>query len=589
MSPIRHPIPLASASQVSRPPTAAEALALIGTWGDLSVTRRRELAVAVRLLGRITGRQLEAIALTPETLGPAIFGAPAARLGITQGSLYTYRNSLRAVLRRLRIIDSRAQGSGQFRLGAWTDLLMLAGDRHATIALTRFARWCDGRGLAPDAVTSDVVAEFINDLGARHLVRSPREHAAALVRTWNRCAQTRPGWPSARLALPPTDRRYTLAWEKFPKTLQADVKAFHARLTARNRSRFFTAAAGPPQPLRPATIRRRMDDLRYAAGALVRSGTAPRTVKRLADMLAPDNLAALLDWLDIRGGCHDSAHLGSIAATLQVVARHHLKLDSVALQEVEDLLAQARPPKQKTMTEKNAARLRALENPRSRAALLHLPTELMRRAQALEAAGQVKRAAWLASIAAAIEILISCPIRLHNLAHLRIGAHLQRAPLARAPFTDIIIPEEETKNGVRIEWPLSADTARLLATYSQRYRPSIAKPGSDWLFPGRDTPDRPRAPIGFSAAIAETIEDAIGVRVHPHLFRALAAAITLEASPGAIEEVRQQLGHRTMHTALTYYMTLNPRAAARRLDERVARQRKESRIAAGAFFRKGRS
>lgn len=564
-------------------PTAAEALIAIDSWTDLTSTRRPELAVAVRLLGRITGRPLEAIRMEPSVIAPAVFDTATARIGIRAASLYTYRCSLRAVLRRLGIIASRARG--QDLADDWSSLLALAGDRHATMALTRFARFCGARKIAPADVRDATVEAFINDLTQSQLMRSPRQHAAALVRTWNKCAETRPGWPSTRLTLPPTDMKYTLAWTAFPEDLRYEVAAFQARLEARSAGTLFSAIDGPPRPLRRATIARRMHDLKFAVGALVQAGTPPEAITGLDVVMRPENLCALLEWLYARGGNKVGAHLGSISATLLVVGRHHLRFSGALLKEVEEILRNAKPPKQREITPKNAARLREAEVPRIRAALVHLPRELMRRAAALKSAGQAKRAAWLASVATAIEILLARPLRLENLAHLQLARHLVRAPQARAAFTDIIITEGETKNGVRIDWPIGSDVAAVIDDYVRDFRPLIATGTSTWLFPSRDHSDRPRSPGGLSKAISGTIYEAIGIRMHVHLFRAFAGALALEDNPNAIEEVRQLLGHRTMATALQYYTSLNARRAARRLDERLTRQRKITRLAAAAFFR----
>lgn len=87
------------------------------------------------------------------------------------------------------------------------------------------------------------------------------------------------------------------------------------------------------------------------------------------------------------------------------------------------------------------------------------------------------------------------------------------------------------------------------------------------------------------------IERTIGVRVHPHLLRHFAAWLFLKHNPGAYEAVRRLLGHRSLTTTLAAYTGLEADAAAKRLDDVVLQERKDSRlIAAGAFNRgRGRS
>jgi integrase len=74
---------------------------------------------------------------------------------------------------------------------------------------------------------------------------------------------------------------------------------------------------------------------------------------------------------------------------------------------------------------------------------------------------------------------------------------------------------------------------------------------------------------GIMAAIAERV----GVTVNPHLFRAFVGCLILEDEPGALEDIRLLLGHKTLATALAYYVYINPKLAARRIDAVLRRAR----------------
>jgi integrase len=234
------------------------------------------------------------------------------------------------------------------------------------------------------------------------------------------------------------------------------------------------------------------------------------------------------------------------------------------------------------MTPKNTARLRALEDPAVQAALLRLPQRLILLATRMrdgwtDAAGyhppQPCRAAWLASIAVAVEILTCCPLRIANLVGLRIGVHLQSAGGQRGRFTHLVIEPHETKNGARIEWPLERQTAELLALYVRDFRPLLAPPGTDWVFPSREHADRPRDKASFGTAITHAIHEHVGVPMHPHLFRGFAGGLILNDNPHALDDLRAVLGHRGFETALRHYRAASTRGAAERLNRLVAGRR----------------
>lgn len=143
----------------------------------------------------------------------------------------------------------------------------------------------------------------------------------------------------------------------------------------------------------------------------------------------------------------------------------------------------------------------------------------------------------------------------------------------------IHIPGEETKNGrIGVEVVLAQDSVQLLRDYIEHFRPLGANAKSAWLFPHRDDADRARSPSGFSRAIADAIENHLGLRVNLHAFRAFAGAIILAANPHAIDDVRAILGHSGFETAMIYYCRNTQRGAAKRLSSEIASKRQSSRL-----------
>ena len=237
------------------------------------------------------------------------------------------------------------------------------------------------------------------------------------------------------------------------------------------------------------------------------------------------------------------------------------------------------------LTKKNKQRLRALMQSLPRAMLLHLPGELMKRANAAE--GKPVKAALLAMYAVALEILLICPLRRGNVVGLRLDVHLHRPDPRKSRITHIFLPAAEVKNDEDIEWPIPPESARLIETYIRRYRPHLATGSTPFLFPG-NRQDRPRCAQGIATWLSKAISREIGIDFNVHLARHFAAWNFLRQNPGHYEAVRQILGHKNIQMTMDYYVGLDVDAAARRFDAVVLGERHASRKMATHAFRKGR-
>ena len=171
--------------------------------------------------------------------------------------------------------------------------------------------------------------------------------------------------------------------------------------------------------------------------------------------------------------------------------------------------------------------------------------------------------------AVAIELLIMAPVRLGNLARLRIGTHLL---IGREGGMTVVLPREEVKNGMPIEIALPAPSVRLIALYLSSHRPGLAASDSAWLFPGRGG-GAPKTASSLHDQIKRCIAARCGLRFNPHLFRHLAAKITLDANPGAYGQVQRILGHKSINTTMSYYTGAETQAAFRHYDALVMKTR----------------
>ncbi|MGC2080246.1 MAG: site-specific integrase [Xanthobacteraceae bacterium] len=154
--------------------------------------------------------------------------------------------------------------------------------------------------------------------------------------------------------------------------------------------------------------------------------------------------------------------------------------------------------------------------------------------------------------------MLYIPIRIKNLAGLRIDRHLQTF----GDRTFLSIASDETKNAVAIDRELPAQLARQIEIYIRKYRPVLLKTPSPWLFPGENGGERPAG--GFGQQIADFIAKEVGVVLTPHQFRHLAAKLYLDQHPDGFETVRRLLDHKSIETTMRNYRELEAALASKR-------------------------
>src|SRR5689334_18998085 len=259
---------------------------------------------------------------------------------------------------------------------------------------------------------------------------------------------------------------WTLPLAAFPASFRDDVQAWLARLAGRDS----LAEDGPDRPLRAASVQTRPMEIRMAASALVLAGTPVEQIRGLADLVQPEPFRAVLRQLLERYG-RPTPGLHHLGVALKAVAQHHAKLPQKEMDQLRKLcrLVQVRHT---GLTRKNRDRLRPFDDPVLRDRLVTLPAELMRRAD--RPGHHPRKAALDAQRAAALEILLMAPLRMANLAALRLGTHVLFSGRGRDERAVLVVPAEEVKNGVDLEFPLPPESARLIRRYADRFLPTLA-------------------------------------------------------------------------------------------------------------------
>ena len=590
-------------------PSFTEVIAMIPNWADLSKTRRRDMASAIRCVARITGRELTNLRCDPGELNPLIFQRSAAACGLGLSRYQTILSLLRAVLRRVGRHALPARGEAG--LGAeWRGFLERLPPKGALRAgLRRLARWSDLHSIIPVNLNDGDLALFLEQDRQTRISAAIHDQGRNLARAWNSAIQLQPDPTCFKgVSAPPKREPYTFPLTDYPNSFQDDVQAFmderrrferkhHAtdEQGGRGNLRFRLPAGGPfsapkvpgrqrRRKWKSSTVNSRTFSIVQAAAALVRTGTPIGQIQHLRDLVQPlAHAQRILEFFDNGVLRSEGGQIGQIGEVLRQITECHTDIPDGDRVAINEWAKEVRPPRQREMGPKAYACLKALIQPRARAVLLHLPGELVRRSKEDGLSG-IERAK-LVRLAVAISILTHIPLRISNLCGLNLTTHLVRLDGTKSP-SHMIIEGDDTKNEEPIRCEIPAGTARLIQLYLDQHRGVLAPEGNIFLFSGRD--QKAYSISAMRSAFEDTVERETGVEVYPHVMRHFAGWVLLKHHPGGYELVRRLLGHRDIATTQAFYLGLEADTAVRLQDAAVLKECKETKLLADAAFKRNR-
>ena len=606
--------PSAPCAVVPAPPapaTLAELAQRVASSTHLTLQARRDVQSAINRTAQILGLPASAARCDIRWLNERLFEHPPAayRLG---GS--AFKELVSRLRRALRLAGLHAEYFyGEAGLGAaWHDFLAQVVVMPRRAGLRGLARFADGHGIAPHAVDDAVLARFIEHDSAHRLGSNIIGQGPRLAVAWNKAVQQQPATQRyQRLRAPQRRIAYTQPIETLPQSFQDDLATFVARfqpliargaqfgassdtrrvmLSAMNPWTMPVAIDGrrPPRrlrPWRPATHDSRVFSIRQAAAALLASGTQREALTNLAVLVQPvSNAHTILSFYLGRANGAPGSQREAIAKVLMLIARHHVAVPDADLDQLAAWYSELKAPRQFEMGRKARECLRRLAAPRARAILLALPEHLavLARQNTLK---PIEQARYMRA-AVIIELLLRCPMRLSNLEHLHLKQHVLRLDGPRR-VTHLAIEAFETKNNEPLSFPLPRASADLLQRYLDDYRPILAEPDNMFVFPGQG--QNPLSSDQLRADFQAKVEGATGVQVYPHIMRAFAGLIFLEAHPGQYETLRRILGHKDIETTIRHYTGLERESAFKMSDQALLAQRHATRaLAAQALRPKGR-
>jgi Phage integrase family. len=537
------------------PQTLADVIDLLTEDTGLANRRRRDLISACNSTARLASRPAFDVACDVATLRQLFSTLHPVQGRISKKRLANIRADLAAALELAGVIP--ADDANTNLPPAWRAFLDKATQKHHAMFLSRLVRYCSHRQIEPASVTDAVMREFRSWLDARVLTSNPAKIVKDTAVAFNAIIK-RSGLDIPLLTTAMAERHLARRLDTYPSSLIADIERYLKRL----REPDLFSGEGPRRPLRPTSLRNVEANIRQTLDAAVSAGYPPAHFKGLADLVQIDVISAAVSHMIARRGGKLPSGLNNILATIMAIARHYLKLDktiidkiAAAQNKVGDHLGMNRP----SMSEKSQRRMDQFETRDNIVRLANLPMILLQRAE--KNAGN-KSGTIDAMIAAAIAILLCCPMRIKNLSTLHMKDDMTLVKEGRNTVILIHISPDKTKGRQAIDAVIEPPYSTVIARYITHHRKHATDKPSNWLFPavsgGARTPDH------FGGLLKERIFRETGLTVNAHLFRHFSAYVFLEAHPGSYEDVRRVVGHAKMDTTTSFYAPASTKATFKR-------------------------
>ncbi|MEZ5922894.1 MAG: tyrosine-type recombinase/integrase [Hyphomicrobiaceae bacterium] len=533
-------------------PSLAEIIAMVATHPAVPKHRRAGIASSLSKLAAWIGQDASTIPFVALVIEAKIATVRPDVVGVSAKRLKNARSDIRFVL---DLLGGSSRYHAPFTPEAQRLWDLLQG-KYERCSLSRLLRYLSARAIDPAEVDEGVSAGFLDALRREGRLRiKPETFHQSAMRAWNRAVRRYPAWPQVTLTVPTYRTRASLPWSAFPPSLEHAVDRFLASGEAVE-----SLFDGPShRPLKPRTKTTQKNHIRRAASALVAARVPRLELSGLSSLSKPSRFRLALERIieDRKGKI--GGYVMGLAWTLVKMARYGGELTSDEVTEVNDLYRRlsTRRRGETPSVDRDQEALSLLDDPRRLDALLTLPSRTAERV--LKAKLKFRAAALEIQRACALEIWFCAPLRISNLATLRLDQHFHRVTIDGREHWMIRIPAEEVKNGEALEFLLTKAAVNLLKIYVSEYRPALVTGPTPWVFPGRQ--DGHKQIDALRKQMERFVNDATGIGFHPHLIRKITAKIYLDADPGGIEIVRRCLGHRDVRTTLSVYTQPQIRAA----------------------------
>ena len=540
------------AARIIEPSFAVAAAAVAAS--ELPSPLRQQWCSGLRCLARHLDQPPETIPARFSAVRGRMSALNPAQLGCSPKTLANTKSNAKAALLWFRK-ERGLPADGVELTPAWKALHQRLSDRSTRYRLAPLMRYCSAAGIGPDGVDDDVLDRFLAHREATSTRAADAATRRIVAKLWNGCIGTIRGWPKVPLSAPAPRRRGGRAFEEFPLGWRNDVDNLLDNLRRVRRLPDGTRR----RPCTSSTITCRKRELVAAANIALRSGIPLERLDSLKAMLQPDVINLIIEGYWKQNGETPAVYTVNLANRFLGVARQTAGFDPKALAELEDLRFALEAYRNEGMTEKNLAVVRLVLTPGVWGRIIRLPEYLLSRARGLKGTAPI-RAAVQAQMATAVAIETAAPVRLGNLAAIRLRENLSRPDGPDSNYW-LYFPKYDVKNRRTLQFRLDPVVTGIIDEYVFDHRPALLRGSNDdWLFPGRAGGAKEK--ISFSTQIVDYVEKASGLRITVHQYRHAAGAFILKHRPGEFELVRCLLGHKSIETTKKFYIDLDTTMAS---------------------------
>lgn len=484
-------------------------------------------------------------------------------LGCARQTLANHRSNVRAALKWLAG-EHELPTRGAPLIPEWKRIWDSIPDRPTRGALSTLFRFCSARRIAPEAVTETVLDQVMRYRAETTALDASDKARRKMVRLWNQARERIDGWPEVTLGEPALVRHQGPSWDEFPQSIRAEIEGYLAGLTRVRKDE----AGRRRKPAAATTIRVERARIVAAIRKAVMLGEPIHELVSFAALLTPRRARLILEAYAGREVGKTPVYAIDLARMFYKLAHASTHVAPSHRDELKEIWSLLQEERVGGLTPKNREIVRLVRSDKFVRDLNSLPRSLMTRARAAKSHAPVKAAA-LAQVAVAIEILRFAPVRMRNLCSIVIGTNYVK-PAGPGEPALITFPHYDVKNRVNLDFPLTPETTAFIDEYIHEYRPVLLRgQNGDALFPGGGDSEC-KSTTTLSQQITDIIFKEIGRQITPHQFRHIAGALILRALPGNYEFVRRVLGHKNVQTTMNFYVGLETAEANARFSRLVS-------------------
>jgi hypothetical protein len=149
-----------------------------------------------------------------------------------------------------------------------------------------------------------------------------------------------------------------LDWSRLPKSFRNDIEAYLDWCSGGDAF----AADARSRPLAPQTVKLQQNHVHAAATALVESGTSPKAIRSLSDLVTIENFKRILRRRHEMVSGRENVFNRDLARTLIEISRRWVKVDTSVLEGLKRLAGKV-PAPLPGLTDKNKTALRQFDDP----------------------------------------------------------------------------------------------------------------------------------------------------------------------------------------------------------------------------------